>query len=632
TITHINGQAIVAGQTITLGTGEQIRLNADGTITVFSDGDLGANALTYGIVDAAGNTDVGFVTINTVAAVTPDGIVQGTAGNDLIDTSYTGDLDGDLVDANDALLAGQTGNDDIIFAWVGDDTVHAGLGNDRVHGDVGADLLYGDAGNDTLYGDDGNDTLYGGTGDDVLAGGANDDALYGGDGADTLDGGNGNDLLQGEAGDDSLTGGAGADTLDGGDGNDTLIGGVGDDVLNGGIGADLMQGGDDSDSFTAGGGDVVDGGEGGNDFDTLTVNDVLSIALDPLNAENGTITFIDSSVMTFSNIEYLIVNGGPNDVVDGTAGDDLMGVGYVDLQGDQIDGTDGDRDAIYGYGGNDTLIGGADADTLFGGDDRDSFLVGAGDVVDGGEGGDDFDTLDLRPYGKALTNITYDPANSENGTVEFLDGNGAVIGTMNFSNIEQVIPCFTPGCLIETDRGARPVEDLIPGDKVLTRDNGAQTLRWVGKRQLSRADLMAQDRFCPVRFRAGAFGAGMPARDMMVSPQHRVLFTGPRAEMLFGEPEVLVAAAHLLGTRGVHRVFPAPVCYIHLLFDAHEIIRADGIWTESFQPGDLTLNSMQSAQRAELLAIFPALQRADALYPAARRSLRAHEARVLMSA
>jgi hypothetical protein len=118
---------------------------------------------------------------------------------------------------------------------------------------------------------------------------------------------------------------------------------------------------------------------------------------------------------------------------------------------------------------------------------------------------------------------------------------------------------------------------------------------------------------------------------MMVSPQHRMLMSGTRSEMLFGEHEVLVAAIHMVNDRSIVRAWPQEVTYIHLLFDEHEIIRGDGAWTESFQPGDLTLQGMPSDQRNELLALFPALGSED-FYPAARQILKSYEAKVLMMA
>ena len=106
-----------------------------------------------------------------VALGIPDGrdyIVEGTGAGELIDTNYTGDPEGDLVDAND----NATGtNDDVITAGAGADTVHAGLGDDSVLGEDGGDILYGEAGSDTIEGGAGDDFIHGGDGADSLLGG-----------------------------------------------------------------------------------------------------------------------------------------------------------------------------------------------------------------------------------------------------------------------------------------------------------------------------------------------------------------------------------------------------------------------------------------------------------------------------
>ena len=164
TITQINGVNVVAGQTVTLFTGQQVRLNADGTITVIANGALGAENFTYTISDGT-ITDVGYVTLTTSASAAVDGIVSGTAGNDIIDTAYVGDPDGDKVDNNDGLgVQGTSGNADLIYAGAGNDSISAGVGNDIVYGGSGNDTALGGAGDDKIYGDTGNDLIDGGTG------------------------------------------------------------------------------------------------------------------------------------------------------------------------------------------------------------------------------------------------------------------------------------------------------------------------------------------------------------------------------------------------------------------------------------------------------------------------------------
>ena len=525
-------------------------------------------------------------------------------------SNYDANL-GDGVDLGDS-LSGGTGND-TIFGGYGEDTISGGSENDLIHGDADNDRLSGDAGTDTLFGGTGDDTLDGGSEADQLFGGAGNDTLLGGLGNDYLDGGDGNDSLNGGDGADQLTDGdSGDDLLEGGEGNDTLSANSGNDTLNGGAGDDWIAATSTSGVVTVSGGSGDDSVYGG--WTDGPVGDLLS-------GDEGN--------------DRLFGNGG-NDTIFGGTGNDFVDAGddadlvHGDAGNDRLDGALGD-DTLYGGSGNDTLLGGDGADSLFGGDDRDLFdNLGVGDVVDGNEGGDDLDTLDLTDWGKDRTNIIYDPQNGENGTVEFLDADGNVIGTMTFSNIETVVPCFTPGSRIATTRGEVPVEDLCLGDMVLTRDNGYQPVRWIGGRRISPAELAVNPSFAPVCIAQGALGEGLPMRDMQVSPQHRMLITSARSEMFFGEREVLVAALHLVGQPGIDRVTPPEgVSYIHIVFDQHEVIRADGAWTESFQPGDLTLAGMDDAQRNEVLALFPELQE-GAGFPAARRSLKAHETRVLL--
>ncbi|WP_347310619.1 Hint domain-containing protein [Defluviimonas sp. SAOS-178_SWC] len=520
-----------------------------------------------------------------------DGFVEGTAGNDLINASYVEPVANgtDRIDNGDGISsAGTAWQDDRVRAGAGNDTVLAGLGNDYVDGGTGADSIDGGSGNDSLYGGDGvfNDTILGGDGNDTIDGGDGNDSLLGGAGADSIAGG---------AGDDYVDGGDGSDIIDGGPGNDTLIFGAGDDTVHGGDGNDFI---DDAIGAQLVGANLLDGGAG---------NDT-------------------------------IYGGGGDDTLIGGADDDRL---FGEDGADSLDGGTG-NDALDGGTGNDTLIGGAGDDTMTGGTGSDYFAgLTAGDVVDGSEdaGGGDNDVLDLFGSGwtKATTNIVFSTPDHENGTVELLDGSGNVVGTMTFSNIETIVPCFTPGTRIETRQGPVAVERLKAGDRVLTKDHGYQTLRWIGRRDLTPADLAAHPTLRPILIRAGAFGPAMPARDMRLSPQHRVLLSGARAELFAGEAEVFAPAVHFVGLSGVVRdAASGGTSYIHLLFDRHEIVRSDGIWSESFQPAAAMLSGLERDQRDEVLALFPELigdlsPANNGNYPAARSTVKRHEARLILA-
>ncbi|CAN1527628.1 Hint domain containing protein [Paracoccaceae bacterium] len=187
-------------------------------------------------------------------------------------------------------------------------------------------------------------------------------------------------------------------------------------------------------------------------------------------------------------------------------------------------------------------------------------------------------------------------------------------------------PCFTPGTQITTERGDCPVEQLAVGDRVITRDNGIQVVRWVGQTQLFLHDFQAEPHLLPVFIAKGALGKGLPERDMRLSPNHRVLVANARTSLRLSEPEVLVAAKRLT-SQGVHVVQSSGTTYLHFMCDRHEIVLADGIWTESFQPDDQSLKGLGNAQRLEIHELFPDLktEAGRAAYVPARHTLAAPE-------
>ncbi len=183
-------------------------------------------------------------------------------------------------------------------------------------------------------------------------------------------------------------------------------------------------------------------------------------------------------------------------------------------------------------------------------------------------------------------------------------------------------PCFTPGTLIKSDKREIPVEEIAVGTRILTRDNGYQTVRWVGHRQLDQTVLTDVPALQPIRIAQGALGPDLPERDTVVSPQHRMLLNNAQIRDWFDADEVLIAAHLLTCFEGILRETVDNITYIHFMFDQHEIVLADGAWSESYQPSDMRVGAMDERHREELIAIFPELEEdTSAKYPAARPSL-----------
>lgn len=228
--------------------------------------------------------------------------------------------------------------------------------------------------------------------------------------------------------------------------------------------------------------------------------------------------------------------------------------------------------------------------------------------------------------------VTFTPNEGYNGTTDFdytvSDGNG---GT-DTATVKVEVPCFTPGTRIATPIGERLVEDLREGDRIITRDNGIQEIRWIGRKAMTGHDLARKPHLRPILIQAGSLGNGLPEHDLLVSPNHRILVNNDKTALYFEEREVLAAAKHLTGLEGVDEVGTLGVDYIHFMFDQHEVVLSNGAWTESFQPGEMTLNGIGNAQRTEILELFPELETADGIesYASARRSLKKHEAKLLV--
>ena len=269
-------------------------------------------------------------------------------------------------------------------------------------------------------------------------------------------------------------------------------------------------------------------------------------------------------------------------------------------------------------------------------DDNGLIEPNVGDTLDGSEvtAVYDGDTLRIRLPGGGFVTYTGVTFYLADGRQFFTPTDGQVLqngtlrqatGVPNSTNmpVGDLGPtCFTPGTLIDTPLGRRPVETLQVGDLVSTLDDGDQPLRFVLHQTCRAVGIHA-----PIRFETGAMGNDAP---LMVSPEHRILVQGWRAELLLGCDEVLVVAKHLVNGSTIRAVEGGVVSYYHLLFDRHQLVIGQGIPSESCLPSH-ALERQNGPQRAALVAAFPVLGTVagDRL---ARTSARRCEAEVLMAA
>lgn len=194
--------------------------------------------------------------------------------------------------------------------------------------------------------------------------------------------------------------------------------------------------------------------------------------------------------------------------------------------------------------------------------------------------------------------------------------NNSIIGAP--PSLYETLPsfvCFTSGSLILTPTGPRLIETLKPGDLVVVGDGSSKPVRWIGRRNLSAAELKQDPRFCPVRVRAGGLGPERPSRDLLVSPQHRIAVASAEIELHHFTPMMLAPAKGLVNGAEIEQLPPdQDVEYVHILFDQHELVNVEGVWSESFYPGDFTLGAMAPAVQRELRTLFPEIFQGNGAY------------------
>ena len=652
-----------------LGSGEWTFSGTVGSTTYNNETEtgeyyLGTDGNVYFIPDLGAVSTISSAETVTVPNYSEHNIVDGTSGDNSMLGSFV-DSDGEGIDDT-------ASNEDLVYGYAGNDTINAGAGADSVFGGSGADSILGGSGDDELYGDTPGSTQESlnwfaeGTDGNNLSNFTQNTGEMDVSVSFNVDGNNAT-RFRVETSDEIYT--ESGETID--DHSSLYLWGRGD--------------GDTSttsiDFAAASNADVQDEVENvvfrindidfgsGNHLDIVTIN-ATNAAGDPVDVDI-TIAFTGSNADTVSGNTItagargdgagdqtgsaLIEIDGPVENIEivyanGLSGTQAIWVSDIyfdtipnDDGNDTIDGGSG-SDVLMGMGGDDLLIGGEDADKMDGGTGDDELRVGEGDQAMGGDGDDTFvlvdtgdagasnitiiggegdedgvgDTLDLNGIGDRSTlNLTTDTAGEKAGTVELLDGS-----VVTFSNIERII-CFTPGTLIETAYGPRPVETRRLGDLIVTRDSGLQPLRWIGKKTVEAKGNLAPIELSPTILQ----DAKAP---LLVSPQHRILWSGPRAQLLFGDREVLVAAAHLLDNPAVRRREGGDVTYLHLMLDQHEVIYANGAATESFFPGDEALSALNPEGRDEMFDLFPELRsHLGAFGDTARMCLKRHEARLL---
>jgi hypothetical protein len=175
---------------------------------------------------------------------------------------------------------------------------------------------------------------------------------------------------------------------------------------------------------------------------------------------------------------------------------------------------------------------------------------------------------------------------------------------------EAAFNAFARGALIPTVAGPVAIEDLLPGDKVVTIDNGVQRVEWIGSKMLdthgTRAPEARAERL--YRITADTFGLGRPSPDLMLGGGARYLLQADALKSWLGTAQALAPITGMVDGVSVIEITPiSTVRSYHLVLERHSLIRVNGVELESYHPGTSATGQLQGDLRARFMALFPHL-------------------------
>jgi hypothetical protein len=184
--------------------------------------------------------------------------------------------------------------------------------------------------------------------------------------------------------------------------------------------------------------------------------------------------------------------------------------------------------------------------------------------------------------------LSFDTQSFANGTLTLFSGGTPSLfftepmaGDLTLSSgggglvITSDVPCFASGTKLLGMDGEILVEDIQVGDRLVTvRENGPASRKvvWTGRRAIALHRHPQPELVRPVRITAGAIAAGIPERDLRLSPEHAIYLGG-----------ALFTAASLVNSVTIYQEQTTThVTYHHIELESHDILMAEGLPCESF--------------------------------------------------
>lgn len=287
-------------------------------------------------------------------------------------------------------------------------------------------------------------------------------------------------------------------------------------------------------------------------------------------ARGGNLTFAGNSFLGAGSATLFLNIGGGGATVNTAS--DTIGIGGS--PGNAMTGFD-----TFFLDDNDTFVAGPLAYTVsFGGDpDTLVYTPQSGDVTVKNATVSNM-LLDFSGFGSTLdaTSLQNDTTTVGNNTFITIPNAGKIelvgfAGAIQAGDISFATQCYRAGTRIATPRGDIPIDDLAVGATVHAHFAGVAEVTWVGRRRVDCRRHPTPRKVWPVRVHAGAFGRGIPRRDLWLSPDHAVFVE-----------DVLIPIKRLMNGITIEQVPMDEVTYYHIALPVHDVVLAEGLPAESY--------------------------------------------------
>ncbi|WP_227267553.1 Hint domain-containing protein [Roseobacter weihaiensis] len=171
-------------------------------------------------------------------------------------------------------------------------------------------------------------------------------------------------------------------------------------------------------------------------------------------------------------------------------------------------------------------------------------------------------------------------------------------------DFDKVFAAFAQGTLFQAEQGFVAVEDLLPGDWLMTANGTPEQVTWIGSTTFSAGDPAGHAPI--VRVMADTFGMNRPENSINLGPAARVLQTPPDLRAAVAPNGMMTPTGRFVdGVSVVDILPPAPVRLFHVALRQHAALMANGLEVESYHPGTTSLRHLSQTLRTTFLSLFP---------------------------